>query len=135
MTRLNEVEAGEVRTLEKNLTRPQLFRYSAVTWNAHRIHYDPEYTREEEGHPDVLVQQHLYGAIIQELLLDWLDGEGELTELNWQNVGRATPEDTLDTTAEVTEIDRNERTIRFDVAVETAETTCVEGSAAVQLFE
>lgn len=135
MTRLNEVETGKVLTLEKNPTRPQLFRYSAVTWNAHRIHYDPEYTREEEGHPDVLVQQHFYGAIVQELLLDWLDGEGKLTELNWRNVGRATPEDTLDTTAEVTKINRDERTVRFDISVETTETTCVEGSAAVQLFE
>jgi len=27
------------------------FRYSAVTWNAHRIHYDADYTRDEEGYP------------------------------------------------------------------------------------
>jgi len=26
------------------------FRYSAVTWNAHRIHYDADYTRSEEGY-------------------------------------------------------------------------------------
>lgn len=27
------------------------FRYSAITWNAHRIHYDGDYTRSEEGYP------------------------------------------------------------------------------------
>jgi len=27
------------------------FRYSALTWNAHRIHYDGDYTRGEEGYP------------------------------------------------------------------------------------
>ncbi len=27
------------------------FRYSALTWNAHRIHYDGDYTRSEEGYP------------------------------------------------------------------------------------
>jgi len=27
------------------------FRYSALTWNAHRIHYDGDYTRAEEGYP------------------------------------------------------------------------------------
>ena len=37
-------------------TRPTLtntlnFRYSALTWNAHRIHYDGDYTRSEEGYP------------------------------------------------------------------------------------
>ncbi|MEI6202542.1 MAG: hypothetical protein WCP68_11380, partial [Enhydrobacter sp.] len=27
------------------------FRYGALTWNAHRIHYDGDYTRSEEGYP------------------------------------------------------------------------------------
>ncbi len=27
------------------------FRYGAITWNAHRIHYDADYTRGEEGYP------------------------------------------------------------------------------------
>jgi 3-methylfumaryl-CoA hydratase len=27
------------------------FRFSALTWNAHRIHYDGDYTRSEEGYP------------------------------------------------------------------------------------
>lgn len=32
-------------------TRASLFRYSAATFNAHRIHLDAEYCRNEEGHP------------------------------------------------------------------------------------
>nr|WP_255720681.1 MaoC family dehydratase N-terminal domain-containing protein [Acuticoccus kalidii] len=32
-----------------------LFRYSAITFNAHRIHYDGDYTREEEGYPERVV--------------------------------------------------------------------------------
>jgi len=32
-----------------------LFRYSAVTFNGHRIHYDQTYTRETEGYPDLVV--------------------------------------------------------------------------------
>ena len=31
-----------------------LFRYSAVTWNAHRIHYDADYARGAEGYPAVV---------------------------------------------------------------------------------
>jgi 3-methylfumaryl-CoA hydratase len=27
-----------------------VFRYSAITWNAHRIHYDADYTRDVEGY-------------------------------------------------------------------------------------
>ncbi|MCF8532175.1 MAG: hypothetical protein K9G48_04170 [Reyranella sp.] len=33
------------------LTNALNFRYSAMTWNAHRIHYDGDYTRSEEGYP------------------------------------------------------------------------------------
>lgn len=43
-----------------------LFRYSAVTFNAHRIHYDQHYTRTEEGYPDIIV----HGQLIATLLLD-----------------------------------------------------------------
>jgi len=43
-----------------------VFRYSAVTWNAHRIHYDADYARGEEGYP-ALVQN---GGLTMQLLLD-----------------------------------------------------------------
>ena len=46
--------AGE----EGELWRPgpvDLFRYSAATYNGHRIHYDQTYVREEEGYPDLVV--------------------------------------------------------------------------------
>lgn len=36
-------------------TRVMLFRYSALTFNSHRIHYDAEYCRDVEGFPDVVV--------------------------------------------------------------------------------
>jgi 3-methylfumaryl-CoA hydratase len=32
-----------------------LFRYSAITFNGHRIHYDADYTRGEEGYPALVV--------------------------------------------------------------------------------
>ncbi len=33
----------------------ELFRYSAVTFNSHRIHYDRPYAIDEEGYPDLVV--------------------------------------------------------------------------------
>ena len=48
------------------LTNPLVFRYSALTWNAHRIHYDADYTRGVEGYPD-LVQN---GGLTMQLMLD-----------------------------------------------------------------
>ena len=43
-----------------------VFRYSAVTWNAHRIHYDADYTRGEEGYPAAVMN----GGLTMQLLLD-----------------------------------------------------------------
>lgn len=43
-----------------------LFRYSAVTFNAHRIHYDQPYVTGEEGYPGIIVQ----GQLTATLLLD-----------------------------------------------------------------
>jgi 3-methylfumaryl-CoA hydratase len=43
---------------EGDLWRPNpvdLFRYSAATYNSHRIHYDQTYVRGEEGYPDLVV--------------------------------------------------------------------------------
>ena len=33
------------------LSEALVFRYSAITWNAHRIHYDADYARDREGYP------------------------------------------------------------------------------------
>jgi 3-methylfumaryl-CoA hydratase len=43
-----------------------LFRYSAVTFNAHRIHYDDPYARQVEGYPGLVV----HGQLTATLLLD-----------------------------------------------------------------
>jgi 3-methylfumaryl-CoA hydratase len=43
-----------------------LFRYSALTFNSHRIHYDRSYVTQEEGYPGLVV----HGPLIATLLLD-----------------------------------------------------------------
>ena len=40
-----------------------LFRYSAVTFNAHRIHYDYPYVTDTEGYPGLLVQGQLLATL------------------------------------------------------------------------
>ncbi|HSS25225.1 MAG TPA: hypothetical protein VLL82_12690 [Mycobacterium sp.] len=48
--------------LKHTATTFQLFRYSAVTWNPHRIHFDEAYAR-EEGHAGVALHSHLRAAL------------------------------------------------------------------------
>ena len=45
-----------------------LFRYSALTFNGHRIHYDRRYVTEVEGYPGLIV----HGPLIATLLVDLL---------------------------------------------------------------
>lgn len=44
-----------------------LFRYSALTYNAHRIHYDRDYARDVEGYPGLLVHGPLQAVAMAEL--------------------------------------------------------------------
>ncbi|MGE0556042.1 MAG: MaoC family dehydratase N-terminal domain-containing protein [Gemmatimonadales bacterium] len=48
-----------------------LFRYSALTFNGHRIHYDWRYVTEVEGYPGLIV----HGPLLATLLLDLLRRE------------------------------------------------------------
>lgn len=45
-----------------------LFRFSALTFNAHRIHYDRSYATEEEGYPGLVVQGPLTAVLLMELV-------------------------------------------------------------------
>lgn len=90
-----DVEVGdELPALTCKPSSEQLFRFSAVTWNAHRIHYDSDYAM-SEGHPDILVQAHLHGALLTRMVTDWAGPAGRIRKVSWQNRGRATPSDTL----------------------------------------
>jgi 3-methylfumaryl-CoA hydratase len=44
-----------------------LFRYSALTSNGHRIHYDQSYVRNEEGYRDLIVHGPLIATLLQGL--------------------------------------------------------------------
>lgn len=44
-----------------------LFRYSALTYNAHRIHYDRDYAISEEGYPGLVVQGPLQAVGLAEV--------------------------------------------------------------------
>ena len=47
-----------------------LFRYSAITFNGHRIHYDRDYVTKVEGYPALIVHGPLIATLLLELALD-----------------------------------------------------------------
>ena len=60
--------AGEEWRREIHPDPVLLFRYSAVTFNSHRIHYDQPYATKVEGYPGLMV----HGPLIATLLMDLL---------------------------------------------------------------
>ncbi|WP_067467773.1 FAS1-like dehydratase domain-containing protein [Actinomadura macra] len=82
-------------------TATQLFRFSAATWNAHRIHYDTRYAV-HEGYPDILVQSHLHGCFLTRTALGWAGPRARLRRFSWRNRHIAVPGDTLTCTGLVT---------------------------------
>lgn len=45
-----------------------LFRFSALTFNAHRIHYDRPYAHDEEGYPGLIVHGPLTAMLLADLV-------------------------------------------------------------------
>jgi len=62
-----------------------LFRYSALTFNGHRIHYDRRYVTQTEGYPGLIV----HGPLIATLLLDllrWNCPDAELASFEFKAI-------------------------------------------------
>ena len=51
-----------------------LFRYSALTFNGHRIHYDRQYVTQVEGYPGLVVHGPLIATLLMDLLRRHLPG-------------------------------------------------------------
>ncbi|WP_118138637.1 MaoC family dehydratase N-terminal domain-containing protein [Oceanicella sp. SM1341] len=60
---------GEAECEEHRFDSVALFRYSALTFNGHRIHYDIDYCREVEGYPGLVV----HGPLLAQLLIRMAD--------------------------------------------------------------
>jgi 3-methylfumaryl-CoA hydratase len=63
-----------------------LFRYSALTFNGHRIHYDRSYVTQVEGYPGLIV----HGPLIATLLVDLLHRnmpDAQLASFSFRAVG------------------------------------------------
>ena len=67
-------DAGPDLFAEATFHETTLFRFSALTFNTHRIHYDLPYTRDVEGYPGLVV----HGPMLIMRLLDLVrDAHGE----------------------------------------------------------
>lgn len=61
-----EARGDEAEAVQRAFDAVTLFRYSALTFNGHRIHYDADYCREVEGYPGLVV----HGPLLAQMLID-----------------------------------------------------------------
>lgn len=52
-----------------------LFRFSALTYNSHRIHYDKTYARGVEKYPELVVHGPLQAILMMEAARRWQPGK------------------------------------------------------------
>jgi acyl dehydratase len=69
--------------LKHTATPFQLFRFSAVTWNPHRIHFDERYAR-EEGHAGVALHSHLRAALALRCVAEGLGPGWHVTKVAYR---------------------------------------------------
>lgn len=119
--------------LRKTPSRVMLFRFSAVTWNAHRIHYDQDYA-EFEQHPGVLVQATMHGAFLAQMLTAFAGEQGRLVEMSYSNRGRAIAGDLLICKGTVTALDSAQQYVHCEILeCNQHDAVCARGEAIVYL--
>ena len=99
--------ATAITPLIKRPTTVQLFRFSAMTWNSHKIHFDKPYAQ-SEGYPDILVQSHLHGSFLVQAVMDWAGPAARLVGFRWQNRAIGIPGDVLTCTGTVVKTELRE---------------------------
>ena len=57
-------EQGRIPLIKLNISNALLFRYSALTFNAHRIHFDLPFTRDVEKYPDLIIHGPLQATFL-----------------------------------------------------------------------
>jgi len=112
-------------------SRVQLFRFSAVSWNSHRIHYDAGFAA-SEGFSDVVVQSTLHGETLTRYALAWAGPDSLLETVSWRNRTTAVADEALTWTATVRAVEGAR--VALDVAVLKADgTPCVTGTVELAL--
>jgi hydroxyacyl-ACP dehydratase HTD2-like protein with hotdog domain len=132
----DDVQPGDaLPTLTIRADERQLFFFSAATYNGHRIHYDKDWARAQEGYPDVVVHGPLQAALLARAITDWIGGSGRLIYYAVQNRAVALVGEDLSFGGSVTAkcVSDNVGLVDLDIAGRRGETVLMPGTATVAL--
>jgi hydroxyacyl-ACP dehydratase HTD2-like protein with hotdog domain len=106
-------QAGDaLPPLRHTVTALQLFRYSAVTWNPHRIHFDDPYAR-QEGHDGVVLHSHLRAALALRCATEGLGPQWQVAKVAYRLRKPVYAPAGLAYTARVTEVEGDSMTLEL----------------------
>ena len=102
-------------------TNVSLFLYNAAVWNAHRIHYDELYTKNEEGHPEIVVDGPLQGDWLAQCVDNWLEEDGVVEQFHYSNRRATYLGETLISGGHVLEINEADKTAVIELWIKNAQ--------------
>jgi acyl dehydratase len=110
----------QVPALERKIDLVRMIAYAGATWDWARLHYDPAYLA-ERNLPAPVIDGQMLGALLSELLLDWLGAGAFIRTLRFRLRAMAFAGDTLrcggDVTAIVTDGEHRLLTVGHRVCV------------------
>jgi hydroxyacyl-ACP dehydratase HTD2-like protein with hotdog domain len=131
---LQKVTIGQrVLSLQIAASAADVFRFSAVTWNAHRIHLDESWAR-GEGLPGAVVQAHLHGAWFARVARTAAGSRARLCALSWTNRRPVVIGERVDIEATVSGVEVADLGVLVHLAIierNAADTVTVDGAATV----
>ena len=68
--------------LERTIGLTDMVAYAGATWDWHKLHYDQAYVAEKKL-PGPIVDGQVYGALLVEMLQDWLGPQSFVHELEF----------------------------------------------------
>jgi hydroxyacyl-ACP dehydratase HTD2-like protein with hotdog domain len=111
------------------IARPQLFMFSAITWNRHRIHYDTSAAR-ADGHPDVLVHRGLIGNLFVRYISSFFPSFF-ISQIDWRVLHSVSPDEFLSCIGQVISITDEEAELQL-MLKSTQDAICAESTAVIR---
>jgi len=79
-----ELRVGmEIPRLTRSITLTDMVAYAGATWDWHRLHYDRDWLA-TRGLSDPIVDGQVFGALLAEVLQDWLGPRAVLRRLHFR---------------------------------------------------
>ncbi len=111
-----------------------LFLFNAAIWNAHRIHFDQEYTTRVEGYPAIVVDGPLQADWLTQMVMEWIGDAAELVRFEFRNRTAAHVGESLTSAGHVSAVDRAGGEVRLELGIRNAEGQIVTPGSAVVRF-